>query len=64
VEGCAYLSSPCGDDPVLWNAIQTNRRATVGAWIEVRLVGLVWIGLIALVTSWFAVPAFREHRST
>jgi len=51
---------PCGDDPVLWNAIQTNRRATVGAWIEVRLVGLVWIGLIALVTSWFAVPAFRE----
>ena len=35
---------PCGDDPVLWNAIQTNRRATVGAWIEVRLVGLVWIG--------------------
>jgi hypothetical protein len=51
---------PCGHDPVLWNAIQTNRRATVGAWIEVRLVGLVWIGLIALVTSWFAVPAFRE----
>ena len=51
---------PCGDDPVLWNAIQTNRRATVGAWIEDRLIGLVWIGLIALVTSWFAVPAFRE----
>jgi hypothetical protein len=51
---------PCGDDPVLWYAIQTNRRATVGAWIEDRLVGLIWIGLIALVTSWFAVPAFRE----
>jgi hypothetical protein len=51
---------PCGDDPVLWNAIQTNQRATVGAWIEARLVGLVWIGLIGLVTSWFAVPAFRE----
>jgi hypothetical protein len=51
---------PCGDDPVLWNAIHTNRRATVGAWIEGRLIGLVWIGLIALVTSWFAVPAFRE----
>src|SRR6516165_4105110 len=51
---------PCGDDPVLWNAIHTNRRATVGAWIEGRLVGLVWIGLIALVTSWFAVPAFQE----
>ncbi len=51
---------PCGDDPVLWNAIQTNRRATVGAWIEDRLISLVWIGLIALVTSWFAVPAFRE----
>src|SRR3954449_3912195 len=51
---------PCGDDPVLWNAIQTNRRATVGAWIEDRLIFLVWIGLIALVTSWFAVPAFRE----
>jgi hypothetical protein len=50
----------CGDDPVLWNAIHTNRRTTVGAWIEGRLVGLVWIGLIALVTSWFAVPAFRE----
>src|SRR5262249_62016534 len=31
-----------------------------GAWIEGRLIGLVWIGLIALVTSWFAVPAFRE----
>jgi hypothetical protein len=51
---------PCGDDPVLWNAIQTNRRATVGAWIEDSLIWLVWIGLIALVTSWFAVPAFRE----
>ena len=51
---------PCGDDPVLWNAIQTNRRATVGAWVEDRLIFLVWIGLIALVTSWFAVPAFRE----
>jgi hypothetical protein len=52
--------SPCGDDPVLWNAIHTGRRATVAAWIEGRLIGLVWIGLIALVTSWFAVPAFRE----
>jgi hypothetical protein len=51
---------PCNDDPVLWNAIHTNRRATVGAWIEGRLIGLAWIGLIALVTSWFAVPAFRE----
>jgi hypothetical protein len=51
---------PCGDDPVLWNAIQTNRRATVGAWIEDRLIWLVLIGPIALVTSWFAVPAFRE----
>jgi hypothetical protein len=51
---------PCGDDPVLWNAIHTGRRATVGAWIEGRLIWLVWIGLIALVTSWFAVPAFRE----
>src|SRR4051794_13952288 len=51
---------PCGDDPVLWNAIQTNRRATVGAWIEDRLIWRVWIGLVALVTSWFAVPAFRE----
>lgn len=54
------LRPPCGDDPVLWNAIQTNRRATVGAWIEDRLIWLVWVGLIALVTSWFAVPAFRE----
>src|SRR5262249_50825530 len=51
---------PCGDDPVLWNAIQASRRATVGAWIEDRLIYLVWIGLIVLVTSWFAVPAFRE----
>jgi hypothetical protein len=51
---------PCGEDPVLWNAIHTNRRATVGACIEGRLIGLIWIGLIALVTSWFAVPAFRE----
>ena len=52
---------PCGDDPVLWNAIQTNRRATVGAWTEDRLIWLVWIGLIALVTSWPSrVPAFRE----
>src|SRR5262249_31104305 len=51
---------PCGDDPVLWNAIHTNRRATMGAWIEGRLIGPVWIGLIARVTSWFAVPAFQE----
>src|SRR5262249_28656971 len=33
---------------------------TVAAWIEGHLIWLVWIGLIALVTSWFAVPAFRE----
>jgi hypothetical protein len=51
---------PCGDDPVLWNAIHTGRRATVAAWIEGHLIGLFLIGSIALVTSWFAVPAFRE----
>jgi hypothetical protein len=51
---------PCGDDPVLWNAIQANRRANVAAWIEGQLIVLVWLGSIALATSWFAVPAFRE----
>src|SRR5262249_25068710 len=51
---------PCKDDPVLWNAIHSNRRATVAGWIEGQLIGLVWIGSIALATSWFAGPAFRE----
>jgi hypothetical protein len=51
---------PCNDDPVLWNAIHTNRRATVAEWIAGRLIGLVGLGLLALATSRFAVPAFVE----
>jgi hypothetical protein len=51
---------PCNDDPVLWNAIHTNRWATVAGWTVGRLIGLVGLGLLALATSRFAVPAFVE----
>jgi hypothetical protein len=51
---------PCNDDPVLWNAIHTNRRATVAGWFAGRLIGLVGLGLLALATSRVAVPAFAE----
>jgi len=37
-----------------------NSVSTVGAWVEGCLISVVWIGSIALATSWLAVPAFRE----
>jgi ABC-type Na+ efflux pump permease subunit len=50
----------CGDDPVLWNEIHSTGGASEAERLAGRLVYLVGVGLLALATSWFAVPAFGE----
>jgi ABC-type transport system involved in multi-copper enzyme maturation permease subunit len=50
----------CGDDPVLWNEIHSTGGVSEAERLAGRLVYLVWVGLLALATSWFAVPAFGE----
>jgi ABC-type Na+ efflux pump permease subunit len=51
---------PCGDDPVLWNEIHSQQTSSL-AGRAVAVVGqLVGIGVLALGTSWFALPAFTE----
>jgi ABC-type transport system involved in multi-copper enzyme maturation permease subunit len=51
---------PCGDDPVLWRELHSGRAAGPAARLVDRLFNVLWLGLIAYVTSWFAVPAFAE----
>jgi|GEM_PF-1401481 len=51
---------PCGDDPVLWNTIHSNRSASRVARVIGGLIGLGWTGALVVVVSWFALPAFRE----
>lgn len=55
---------PCGDDPVLWNAIYSNRTASLLARGIGHLINIVWMGCLVAILAWFAVPAFRElaHR--
>jgi ABC-type transport system involved in multi-copper enzyme maturation permease subunit len=52
--------SACGDDPVFWNAIHANRAVTRAAYLVNRGLTIVYIGLLAWVTPWFASPAFAE----
>lgn len=52
--------TPCGDDPVLWNALAACRPLTAAALFERRISGLCWLCVVAVATSWFAAPAFRE----
>jgi ABC-type Na+ efflux pump permease subunit len=51
---------PCGDDPVLWNEVHSTRGARPSEVLAGRLLNAIWIGLLAYVASWFAVPAFAE----
>ncbi len=51
---------PCGDDPVLWNELYSQCTASLGGRIVAGLASLVGIGVVALGTSWFALPAFAE----
>jgi hypothetical protein len=51
---------PCGDDPVLWNEIHSTRGARPSEMLAGSVGNAVWIGLLAYVASWFAVPAFAE----
>lgn len=50
----------CGDDPVLWHELHSTRAMSDAALLVDRLVNVLWIGLLAYATSWFAVPAFAE----
>src|SRR5262249_21847052 len=50
---------PCGDDPVFWQAIHEGRAVSRVAFIEGWVLGLAWIGIIALGASWFARPGLR-----
>jgi hypothetical protein len=52
--------SPCGDDPVFWNAIHANRPITRAAHLVSRAFTLVCSGALVWVISWFAIPAFQE----
>jgi ABC-type Na+ efflux pump permease subunit len=52
--------SACGGDPVLWNEIHCQRADSHAGRLVVGLIGLVGIAVLALGTSWFALPAFSE----
>jgi ABC-type Na+ efflux pump permease subunit len=51
---------PCGRDPVLWNELHSQRAASLAGRVVAAGGQLVGIGVLALGTSWFAVPAFTE----
>ena len=51
---------PCYDDPVLWNEIHSMRDMKAIDRISGQIIGLVAIGFIIYLTSWFAIPAFAE----
>ncbi len=51
---------PCGDDPVLWNELHSLRASSLAGRVVAGLGQLVGIGVLALGTSWFALPAFAE----
>lgn len=52
--------SACGDDPILWNEMYQYRGSSRVGRLWGILVGLVAVGLVAVATSWFALPAFAE----
>ncbi|SIN86661.1 hypothetical protein SAMN05444166_1346 [Singulisphaera sp. GP187] len=51
---------PCGDDPVLWHTVYSNRTASPFARILGHLINLGWLGVLGVVMGWFAVAAFKE----
>jgi ABC-type transport system involved in multi-copper enzyme maturation permease subunit len=51
---------PCGDNPVLWNAIYSHRTVSPPARVLGQLINICLLGTIAVITFWFAVPAFQE----
>jgi ABC-type Na+ efflux pump permease subunit len=51
---------PCGDDSVLWNELHSLRASSLAGRVVAGLGQLVGIGVLALGTSWFALPAFAE----
>ena len=51
---------PCGDDPVLWNELHSLRASSLAGRVAAGLGQLVGIWVLALGTSWFALPAFAE----
>jgi hypothetical protein len=57
-----YPRPPCGDDPVLWNELYTLRGPSRMARLVGRLIGLASYVILAVGTSWFALPAFSELR--
>jgi ABC-type Na+ efflux pump permease subunit len=50
----------CGDDPVLWNEIQSQRASTLAGRVVGGAGQLIGIGALVLGTSWFAIPALSE----
>lgn len=54
---------PCGDDPVLWNAIYANQTVSPFTRWLAHLINIVLIGLIVAAMTWFAKPAFKELAS-
>jgi hypothetical protein len=57
--GRRWPRPPCGDDPVLWYAMHSERPAKA-AWVVGQVINLGWIGFLVFATSWFAGPAFHE----
>src|SRR6185437_2564097 len=51
---------PCFDDPVLWYEIHSTVGQTVFWRLIGRIIALLMLGCLALVTWWFAKPAFDE----
>ena len=51
---------PCGGDPLLWNELHSQRASSAAGQIAAGVGQLVGIGVVALGTSWFALPAFSE----
>jgi ABC-2 type transporter len=45
---------------VLWNEIHSQRAGSLAGRLVAGLMGLVGIAVLALGTSWFALPAFAE----
>ena len=50
---------PCGDDPVLWREIHSRQSSRATLLVGYTL-NAIWMGLVAYVLSWFAIPAFAE----
>jgi ABC-type Na+ efflux pump permease subunit len=51
---------PLGNDPILWNELHSQRASSVAGQIAAWVGRAVGIGVVALGTSWFALPAFTE----